>query len=279
LAVGNGCAPLISLFFAGEGDLYGMPADIRYSAMDQIGEVPAIGLANGIGELSTANGFSVEVPFSPSEQVVTSLAKVLEQRDSHTAGHCGRLAITAVAMGVAMRLDGPSLLALYLGGVLHDVGKIGIPDAILFKPGQLNDEEWEIMRSHSVRGEEICRPLRSLQCALPIIRHHHERWDGSGYPDGLAGAAIPLLARVVQAADIYDALTNPRPYKHAFSAVRALKVLEEETARGWRDPDVIALFIGMHRRMILKIDACRAGTPEGSTMHESFAHLREFLAQ
>ena len=130
-----------------------------------------------------------------------------------------------MTLGVAMGLDRACLLALYRGGYLHDVGKVGIPDSILFKPGRLTAEEWVVMRSHSTRGEEICRHLKSMGDVLPIIRHHHERWDGSGYPDGLREEQIPLMARVLQIADIYDALTNPRPYKPAFETAKALRTI------------------------------------------------------
>src|ERR1035437_3928738 len=151
--------------------------------------------------------------FGETEGVLSSLVRLVGQRDRHTAGHCERLASSGVALGVAMRLDSGSLRSLYVGGYLHDIGKVGIPDSILFKPGKLSGPEWEIMRAHPVLGEEICRPLQSPSGLLPLIRHHHERWDGSGYPDNLRGTEIPLLARVLQGVDIYDALTNPRPYK------------------------------------------------------------------
>ena len=172
------------------------------------------------------------LPFSEMEGVLYALARMVQQRDHHTAGHGERLAFSGVALGVAMRLDSASLLLLYVGGYLHDIGKVGIPDCVLFKPGKLTDGEWEIMRAHPVRGEEICRPLKSLRGVLPLIRNHHERWDGTGYPDGLRGTEIPLLARVLQVVDIYDALTHPRPYKQAYSSARALEILREESARG-----------------------------------------------
>lgn len=191
--------------------------------------------------------------FGETEGILCSLARMVEQRDLHTAGHCERLSASGVALGVAMRLDIPSLRALYIGGYLHDIGKMGIPDSILFKPDSLNAEEWEVMRAHPVHGEEICRPMKSLAAVLPMIRHHHERWDGSGYPDGLRGNAIPLLARVLQVVDIYDALTNPRPYKHAYSSARALDILREETDRGWRDKEITALFIQSHPRQLNQI--------------------------
>ena len=221
-----------------------------------------------------------QIPFTQTEHVLLSLATIVEQRDKHTAGHCERIAFTSVALGIAMHLDRASLLALYLAGFLHDVGKVGIPDYVLFKPDKLTAAEWEIMRGHAASGEEICKPLQSLRCVLPIIRHHHERWDGTGYPDGLQGEEIPLLARVLQVADIYDALTNPRPYKHAFSTSRALDVLEEETARGWRDPEITATFVRLHKPMLSKIADYRAENHESlDSMQASLNRLQDFLSQ
>jgi putative two-component system response regulator len=215
-----------------------------------------------------------------TEAVLLSLAKVVEQRDSHTAGHCERLAFTGVALGVAMRLDSRNLLSLYLGGYLHDVGKVGIPDSILFKPGKLSSREWMTMRTHPVRGEEICRPLKSLKGVLPLIRHHHERMDGTGYPDGLCGTSIPLLARVLQVADIYDALTNPRSYKQAYTRPRALEILQEEAGRGWRDAEITELFVRLHKSVHSKIADHRPSPDSGSpSMSQSLASLRAYLAQ
>jgi putative two-component system response regulator len=218
-------------------------------------------------------------PMDGTEEVLLSLAKVVEQRDNHTAGHCERLAFTGVALGVAMRLDSRSLLSLYLGGYLHDVGKIGIPDQILFKPGELSDHEWETMRTHPARGEEICRPLKSLSGVLPLIRHHHERLDGSGYPDGLRGSEMPLLARVLQVVDIYDALTNPRPYKNAYSRPKALEILEEEADRGWRDREVTTLFVRLNKQVHAKIAGYRPAPTGGASMSQSLANLQAFLMQ
>jgi len=176
-----------------------------------------------------------------------ALIEAVDQRDGHTAGHSKRLALNTVALGMALGLDDKSLHTLYRGGCLHDIGKIGIPDAILLKPGRLTASEWETMRSHPARGESICRHLESLKAILPVIRHHHERYDGSGYPDGLRGEEIPLLARIVQVADIYDALTSPRPYKPAFSSEKALRILQEETDCGWRDPHIVRTFFRLHQ--------------------------------
>jgi len=177
-----------------------------------------------------------------AEGILFALAQAIEQRDSCTSMHCERLALISLSMGRALNLDAAQLLALYRGGFLHDIGKVSVPDSILNKPGPLTEEEWRVMRAHTVHGEMICRPLKTLARVLPIIRHHHERWDGSGYPDGLRGEQIPLLARILQIADIFDALTSERPYKPALSVQEALAVLEEETRRGWRDPSLVALF-------------------------------------
>jgi putative two-component system response regulator len=135
------------------------------------------------------------------------------------------------------------LKALHRGGVLHDLGKIGVPDSILLKPGPLTDVERAVVREHPVVGEKICAPLKSLRLVLPIIRHHHERWDGTGYPDGLAGEAIPLTARILQSADIYDALTTARPYKPAYSREQACATMREEVAKGWWDPNAVEALI------------------------------------
>ena len=189
-----------------------------------------------------------------TEAILIAVAQAVEQRDPHTARHCQRLAFISVALGMALHLDRTSLMALYRGGFLHDVGKIGIPDAILFKPARLTAEEWIVMRSHTVRGEEICRPVSALHMVLPIIRSHHERWDGSGYPDGLRRTQIPLLARVLQIADIYDALTSPRPYKRAYTVKQALRIIQKETERGWRDPRIVSLFLELHGEVISRID-------------------------
>jgi putative two-component system response regulator len=219
-----------------------------------------------------------EFAVDETEAILFALAQAVEQRDRRTAGHCERLAFMGVALGMAMRMDRTSLLALYRGGYLHDVGKVGIPDSILLKPGKLTPAEWVIMRSHAARGEQICRHLKSLGPALPIIRHHHERWDGSGYPDGLRGTQIPLIARLVQVADIYDALTSSRPYKATLSPAKALAVLREETARGWRDPQVVDLFFSLHRDVILKIATYTTGSDRNlQALRSSLDRLQEYI--
>ncbi len=215
-------------------------------------QAPAI-LARAVEKTATYSS-AEDSAIGETEAILIAVAQSVEQRDLHTARHCERLAFISVALGMALRLDRTSLMALYRGGFLHDVGKIGIPDAILFKPARLTAEEWIVMRSHTLRGVEICRPVKALRTVLPIIRSHHERWDGSGYPNGLRRTQIPLLARVLQIADIYDALTSPRPYKRAYTVKQALRIIEKETERGWRDPAIVSLFLQLHSQVISRID-------------------------
>ena len=202
-----------------------------------------------------------------------ALGQAVEQRDGHTGTHCQRLAYLGVAMGICMGLDRDSLVALYRGGYLHDVGKVGIPDSILLKPGRLTDAEWITMRTHTTQGEEICRHVKSLGAVLPIIRNHHERWDGSGYPDGLIGDRIPLLARVLQVADIYDALTNPRSYRTACPPALALQIVREETARGWRDPEVVKVFMALYSEVSSQSASEPATADGGAGISISLANL------
>lgn len=183
-----------------------------------------------------------------TESTLFALARMVEAKDENTGDHCSRLAHKAVALGRALGLSGSELIALRRGGVLHDIGKLGIPDAILLKPGPLTDEEWTVMRQHTTIGYQLVSNLKSMKLTAPIIRHHHERWDGSGYPDGLAGERIPLLARVFQFVDIHDALTYARPYKPGMSHEQAAAILTEEAARGWRDPHMTAFFLDLLRR-------------------------------
>jgi putative two-component system response regulator len=146
-----------------------------------------------------------------AETILFALAQAVEKRDKYTGDHCDRLAGYKVMLGSAMGMSKSQLVALHRGGYMHDIGKVCVPDAILFKKGPLTEEEWVVIRSHTTKGEEICRPMKTLAPVLPIIRNHRERWDGTGYPDGLKGEQIPLLARILQMADIYDALTTRAP--------------------------------------------------------------------
>ena len=179
------------------------------------------------------------------ESLMLSLAVTIEARDPATKGHCDRLARYAVSLGEALGVGADQLRALHLGGFLHDVGKIGVPDAVLLKPAPLNGAELAQMQRHPLIGDALCRPLRSLQEVRPIIRHHHERPDGSGYPDGLRGDEIPLLASIVSVVDAYDALTTVRPYKPAFTCERACRELREEARRGWKHQKSVEAWIDL----------------------------------
>ena len=180
-----------------------------------------------------------------AEAVLVALALGIESRDPYTGNHCERLAAYAAELGHHIGLDGESIIALKRGGYLHDLGKVSIPDDILKKGTRLTAEEWAIMKQHPEIGEAICRPLKSFRNVLPIIRHHHEHWDGSGYPDQLSGYNIPLLARVLQVVDVYDALRTARPYKPALNHEEAKRTMMEEAARGFWDPNLVPEFFAM----------------------------------
>ena len=178
-----------------------------------------------------------------TESVLFSLARMVEARDEHNGNHCDRLAHMSVMFGKKLGLDYEQLEALRRGGVLHDIGNVGIPDSILLKKGKLTEAEWSIIKQHPFIGSMLCAPLRTMRLTLDIVRSHHERWDGSGYPQGLSGEDIPLLARVFQFVDVYDALCSERPYKSAYSREKAIETIATETANGCCDPAVAKEFI------------------------------------
>ena len=182
-----------------------------------------------------------------AKSVVLSLARSIEAKDSLNEGHSSRMAEYAVELGEKEGLAEQALQELRIACLLHDVGKVAVPDSILMKPGRLNAEETEIVRQHPVVGERICAPLKSLRRILPVIRHHHERMDGSGYPDGLHGEQIPVQARILQITDIYDALTTDRPYRMALSSEEALQILDYEAMRGWLDGPLASKFSAIRR--------------------------------
>src|ERR1700693_1862363 len=177
-----------------------------------------------------------------AEAVVLSLARTIEARDSYTRGHSERLATSAMQLGLKVGLSTEQVEALRVAGIVHDVGKVAVPDSVLLKAGPLTPQETAIMRRHPIEGERICAPLKSFRRVLPIIRHPHEHLDGSGYPDGLRGDAIPLPARILQIVDISDALTTDRPYREAFSISQALATLYNEAERGWLDMELVRVF-------------------------------------
>jgi putative two-component system response regulator len=178
-----------------------------------------------------------------ADSVILSLGLTVEARDAYTVGHCERMATSASALGTHLGLPDEDIAALHRGGYLHDVGKIGIPDAILSKTGPLTPEEYAIMKRHTTIGDSLCGSLRLLRLVRPIIRNHHERGDGSGYPDGLRGDAIPLLAQITAIVDVYDALTTDRVYRKPISDAEAFVELRREAARGWHRPDLVKAFI------------------------------------
>src|ERR1700734_2380218 len=186
-----------------------------------------------------------------AEAVLFSLAHSIEARDPYTHGHCERLAEMSARMGERLGVPEEQIKALRRAGVVHDIGKVAVPDSILLKPGPLTADETKVMQKHPVVGERICAPLKTFRLVLPIIRHHHEKYDGSGYPDGLVGDAIALTARILQLSDVYDALTTDRPYKVAFTPEVALDLMEEECDRGWWDRQLLTAF----RQMILESQA------------------------
>jgi putative two-component system response regulator len=177
-----------------------------------------------------------------ASQVLFSIARTIESRDPNTGNHCERLVNLSKTFGTFLNLSRNEVRDLVWGAYLHDIGKVGIPDSVLLKMGKLTSDEWVVMKQHALIGESICQPLRTMRGVLPIIRNHHERWDGSGYPDGLVGHNIPKLAQIFQIIDIYDALTNERPYKSALSPEESLSIMKSETDKGWRNPDLMELF-------------------------------------
>jgi putative two-component system response regulator len=182
-----------------------------------------------------------------AEAVITTLALTIEARDPYTLGHCDRLSRYAVALGETLGLDHEMIRALRLGGYLHDLGKIAVPDGILLKPGPLDPIEQERIRAHPGAGSDLVLGLRSMELVRPIMRHHHEKWDGSGYPDGLKGEAIPLGARIISVVDVFDALHTERPYKAALSRSDAVSLLIRETDAGYWDPKVVETFLEILR--------------------------------
>jgi putative nucleotidyltransferase with HDIG domain len=160
-------------------------------------------------------------------ETIRALASAIDAKDPYTRGHSDRVATLSVEVGRELGLDAADLRTLQFSGILHDVGKIGIPEQVLLKPGRLTPEEFVLVRGHSVIGAEIVEGVEFLKSAEPAIRHHHERWDGTGYPDGLAGEAIPLIARIVNAADTWDACTSERPYHRAHTMVEVVEIMSQ----------------------------------------------------
>jgi cyclic di-GMP phosphodiesterase len=181
-----------------------------------------------------------------AESLFFTLGRIIEARDPCTEGHCDRLTDYATALGRSLGLDHADLDALHRGAFLHDVGKIAIPDRVLLKRGHLTRQEYELMKRHPVVGDELCRTVRSLEAVRPIVRHHHERLDGRGYPDALKGDHIPLLAQIVSIVDVFDALTTDRPYRRALPATTAYQIMRDDARGGWCREELLTAFIDLH---------------------------------
>jgi putative two-component system response regulator len=178
-----------------------------------------------------------------TDELLFFFAVAIGKRDPDTGNHCKRLVKIGTEFGEYLQLSPLEIRDLNWGSYLHDIGKIATPDAVLLKKGKLTPDEWEIMKQHVIIGEKICEPLASMKGVLPIIRHHHERWDGSGYPDGLKEEKIPYIVQVFQVIDIYDALINERPYKQAMTSQLAISLMLKEADAGWRNRELIEKFV------------------------------------
>lgn len=186
-----------------------------------------------------------------SEKVFFSLARIIEGKDKYTQGHVERVSVYSVQLGQRMGLTDADIVALQKGGVVHDVGKVAIPDAVLNKLGPLDGEgEWDAMKRHPLVGYDLLAPLRTFRPVLPIVRWHHERPNGTGYPDGVGGGDLPLTARIVAVADCFDALTTARPYRGALPIQRSLDIIAEGAARGDFDPELVAILRDLSSRNV-----------------------------
>jgi putative two-component system response regulator len=183
--------------------------------------------------------------FDSASSIIMMLAVMVESRDGYTVGHCHRMANYATAIGRSLGLSDEDLQTLRRGGFLHDIGMLAIPDSVLRKPGPLEPEEYESIKSHPVIGDSLCAHLRSLQPVRAIVRHHHERLDGSGYPDGLRGDEIPVVAQIIGLVDVYDAITSQRAYQDVQPTKQAVETLRDHVRRGWRRDDITEPFVAM----------------------------------
>ena len=180
-----------------------------------------------------------------STAVITSLASAIEGRDAYTHGHVERVAAYAVQIGKRVGVDADGLAILRIGGIVHDIGKVLVPDAILNKPGKLTDVEFELVKRHPVVGYDILQPLRTFRDVLPIVRWHHERPNGTGYPDGLEGDQFPLFPRIMAVADVFDAVSTARPYRTALSLPKCKEILCDAAEKDDLDPSLVTALIGV----------------------------------
>jgi len=215
-----------------------------------------------------------------AESVLFALARMVEAKDGTTGDHCTRLSHNSVVFGQRLGLSSDELLALRRGGVLHDIGKLGIPDAILLKPGKLTEVEWQSMHEHTTIGARLVSSLQSMQLTVPIVYCHHERWDGSGYPQGLSGENIPFLARVFQIVDIYDALAFQRPYKPALSQQTIIDIFHDEVKKGWRQPDLVQAFLELLQNQPESLQIPMGAAEDlGASLYHEIARSGTFAAR
>ena len=188
-----------------------------------------------------------------NRQALFGLAEAIEAKDPYTKGHCGRVAAYSLVLARAAGYPSDGLETLEFGAFLHDIGKIGIRDSVLLKPGPLDDDEWKHMREHPIKGYDIASKIAMLHPIMPAVRNHHERWDGSGYPDRMKDTGIPLAARIVAIADAYDAMSTDRPYKKALSLDECESILRK-TAGKMYDPELIEVFVTQHLGALYRDD-------------------------
>jgi putative two-component system response regulator len=193
-----------------------------------------------VGSLARVKQYTDDLDSAAS--IIMALASMIEARDGYGEGHCHRMANYATRLGRAFGVDEGDLQTLHRGGFLHDIGMLAIPDGVIRKAGPLDVEEYELVKSHTVVGDGLCSHLRSLQPVRAIVRHHHERLDGSGYPDGLGGNDLPLLAQIMGIVDVYEAVTTSAPYQNAQTVDQAITVLRNQVDRGWRRRDLVEAF-------------------------------------
>jgi putative two-component system response regulator len=197
-------------------------------------------LTTRVRSLATLKQYTDELEHS--SRVFEGIALVVERRDAYTHEHGRRIGEYASQVGKSLGINDTDIGTLRLAGIFHDLGKIAVPDGILHKPGKLTVEEFATMKSHPVVGSDLVRPMKTMEKVLPLVRHHHEKLDGSGYPDGWRGAEVPLLVRIISVVDVYDALNTKRPYKEAIPRERCLGIMREEVGRGWWDRDIVETF-------------------------------------
>jgi putative two-component system response regulator len=224
----DGLADRIEGFAAGADEFLGKPAD-------------ATELLTRVGAVIRVKRYTDDLDSAAS--IITTLATMIESRDGISDGHCHRMANYASALGRRLDLDGDDLQALRRGGMLHDIGMLAIPESVILKSGPLDPHEFDVVKTHTTVGDSLCSNLRSLQAVRPIVRHHHERRDGSGYPDHLCGDEIPLLAQIISIVDVYDAVTTRRAYQPSKSTGEAISVLRAEAEKGWRLPELVEEFV------------------------------------